>query len=228
MRILNGGKAVSVKKSALETHALAVVRRLKKLYPEHVIPLHHKNAWQLLCAVILSAQCTDARVNTITPRLFKAYPDVRALASAEPEDVEKIIHSAGFYHSKALSLIESSRRICEAFGGEVPQNMEDLLSLRGVARKTANVMLGDYFKKPAGIVVDTHVKRLAFRLGLTKQTDPVKVEKDLTQIIPYEYWGWIAIALILHGRQVCNARKPACSACKLAGLCPHKGVKTSC
>ena len=215
------------KKTALQQHALAVVKELKKLYPEHVIPLHHGNAWQLLCAVILSAQCTDARVNTITPHLFKKYPTVHHLAAADIKEVENIIHSAGFYHSKALSLIESSKRICEAFGGEVPQNMNDLLSLRGVARKTANVMLGDYFKKPAGIVVDTHVKRLAFRLELTRQTDPVKVEKDLTKIIPYEYWGWIAIALILHGRQVCNARKPECSRCSMSGLCPKNGVKIS-
>lgn len=204
-----------------------MLKELKKLYPEHVIPLHHASAWQLLCAVILSAQCTDARVNTITPGLFKKYPTVQKLAAAEVQDVEKIIHSAGFYHSKALSLIESSKRICEVFGGEVPQNMDDLLSLRGVARKTANVMLGDYFKKPAGIVVDTHVKRLAFRLGLTKETDPVKVEKDLTKIIPYAYWGWLAIALILHGRQVCNARKPECSRCTLSNLCQRNGVKVS-
>lgn len=215
------------KKSALAQQALAVVKELQKLYPEHIIPLQHKNAWQLLCAVILSAQCTDARVNTITPHLFKKYPTVYDLAGADIKDVEKIIHSAGFYHSKALSLIESSKRICEVFGGEVPQNMDDLLSLRGVARKTANVMLGDYFKKPAGIVVDTHVKRLAFRLGLTAETDPVKVEKDLTALIPYKYWGWVAIALILHGRQVCNARKPECSRCSLVGLCPRNGVKIS-
>lgn len=211
---------------AKKTDVSALLAALRTLYPKHIIPLHHQSAWQLLCAVILSAQCTDARVNQITPHLFKKYPTAHALAAADLKDVEKIIHSAGFYHSKALSLIESSKRICEVFGGEVPQNMEDLLSLRGVARKTANVMLGDYFKKPAGIVVDTHVKRLAFRLGLTKQTDPVKVEKDLVKIIPYEYWGWIAIALILHGRQVCNARKPLCSQCKMAPLCPQKGVKT--
>lgn len=211
---------------AKKTDVSALLAALRKLYPKHIIPLHHQSAWQLLCAVILSAQCTDARVNQITPHLFKKYPTAHALAAADIREVEKIIHSAGFYHSKALSLIESSTRICEVFGGEVPQNMEDLLSLRGVARKTANVMLGDYFKKPAGIVVDTHVKRLAFRLGLTKQTDPVKVEKDLVKIIPYEYWGWIAIALILHGRQVCNARKPLCSQCKMAPLCPQKGVKT--
>lgn len=211
---------------AKKTEVLPLLALLKKLYPEHIIPLHHQNAWQLLCAVILSAQCTDARVNQITPHLFKKYPTVQDLATADLKEVENIIHSAGFYHSKALSLIESSKCICEVFGGEVPQNMDDLLSLRGVARKTANVMLGDYFKKPAGIVVDTHVKRLAFRLGLTKQTDPVKVEKDLTKIIPYEYWGWIAIALILHGRQVCNARKPLCSQCSLEHLCPQKGVKS--
>ena len=210
-----------------QTRALALVRALKKLYPEHIIPLHHKNAWELLCAVILSAQCTDARVNTITPVLFKKYPTPQKLAAADIEDVEKIIRSAGFYHSKALSLTESSKRICEVFGGEVPQNMQDLLSLRGVARKTANVMLGDYFKKPEGIVVDTHVKRLAFRLGMSKNTDPVKVEQDLTRLIPYKYWGWIAIALILHGRSVCSARKPACSTCALAKLCARCGVKTS-
>lgn len=203
---------------------LPLLKALKKLYPEHIIPLHHKDAWQLLCAVILSAQCTDARVNTITPHLFKKYPTVYDLAKAKLEDVEKIIHSAGFYHSKAVSLIETSKRICEVYGGEVPQTMEDLLTLRGVARKTANVMMGDYFKKPAGIVVDTHVKRLAFRLGLTKQTDPVKIEKDLIKIIPYEYWGWIAIALILHGRSICPARKPRCEECTLSQWCAQRGL----
>ena len=203
---------------------IPLIKALKKLYPKHIIPLHHASAWELLCAVILSAQCTDARVNTITPYLFKKYPTVYDLAEAKLTDVEKIIHSAGFYHSKALSLIEMSKRICEVYGGEVPQTMEDLLTLRGVARKTANVMLGDYFKKPAGIVVDTHVKRLAYRLGLTKNTDPVKIEKNLIKIIPYEYWGWIAIALILHGRSVCSARKPQCEKCTLSTYCPRKGV----
>lgn len=208
-----------------KTAILTLIKELKRLYPKHIIPLQHKNAWELLCAVILSAQCTDARVNIITPHLFKKYPTADKLAVAKLSDVEKIIHAAGFYHSKALSLVEMSKRICEVYGGEVPQTMEELLTLRGVARKTANVMLGDYFQKPAGIVVDTHVKRLSFRLGLTKETDPVKVEKDLTKIIPHEYWGWIAIALILHGRQVCNARKPLCSGCSLSNLCPQKGVK---
>ena len=204
-----------------------LLKTLKQLYPKHIIPLHHQNAWQLLCAVILSAQCTDERVNQITPALFAAYATPQAMAQTDIKDVEKLIHSAGFYHSKALSLIESSKRISEVYGGEVPQHMKDLLTLRGVARKTANVMLGDYFKKPEGIVVDTHIKRLSYRLGLTKQTDPVKVEQDLMKLIPYKYWGWFGIALILHGRQVCNARKPACSRCRLAPICPRNGVKIS-
>lgn len=207
---------------AAKKEILPLLKALQKLYPEHIIPLHHKSAWELLCAVILSAQCTDARVNLITPHLFKKYPTVYDLAKADIKDVEKIIHSAGFYHSKALSLIEMSKRICEVYGGKVPQTMDDLLTLRGVARKTANVMLGDYFKKPAGIVVDTHVKRLAFRLGLTKNTDPVKIEKDLTKIIPYEYWGWVAIALILHGRSICPARKPQCEKCTLSKWCEKR------
>lgn len=212
---------------AKKTDVNELLKALKKLYPEHIIPLHHQNAWQLLCAVILSAQCTDERVNQITPALFQSFPTPQAMARADIKEVEKLIHSAGFYHSKALSLIESSKRICDVYGGEVPQNMKDLLTLRGVARKTANVMLGDYFKKPEGIVVDTHIKRLSFRLGLTRQTDPVKVEQDLMKVIPYKYWAWFGIALILHGRQVCNARKPECSRCTLAGFCPRKGVKIS-
>lgn len=198
---------------------------LKKLYPKVIIPLQHKNAWELLMAVILSAQCTDARVNLITPHLFKKYPTPQDLAQADIKEVEKIIHSAGFYHSKALSLIESSKRICEVYGGNVPQSMKELLTLRGVARKTANVILGDYFGTPEGIVVDTHVKRLAFRLGLTKQTDPVKIEQDLMKIIPHDKWQWIGIALILHGRGVCPARKPNCAACTIAKWCPKCGVK---
>ena len=212
---------------AKKTDVNELLKALKKLYPEHIIPLHHQNAWQLLCAVILSAQCTDERVNQITPALFQAFPTPQAMARADIKEVEKLIHSAGFYHSKALSLIESSKRICDVYGGEVPQNMKDLLTLRGVARKTANVMLGDYFKKREGIVVDTHSKRLSLRLGLTRQTDPVKVEQDLMKVIPYKYWAWFGIALILHGRQVCNARKPECSRCTLAGFCPRKGVKIS-
>lgn len=202
-----------------------VLAELKKLYPKVIIPLKHRNAWELLMAVILSAQCTDERVNQITPNLFKAYSTAQALAEADIKEVEKIIHSAGFYHSKALSLIESSKRICEVYGGEVPQSMAELLTLRGVARKTANVLLGDYFNKPEGVVVDTHVKRLSFRLGFTKQTDPVKIEKDLMKLIPKDKWQWIGIALILHGRSICPARKPNCEGCPLAPWCPKNAVK---
>ncbi|MBR5609004.1 MAG: endonuclease III [Elusimicrobiaceae bacterium] len=202
-----------------------VLAELKKLYPKVIIPLKHRNAWELLMAVILSAQCTDERVNQITPNLFKAYPTAQDLAEADIKEVEKIIHSAGFYHSKALSLIESSKRICEVYGGEVPQSMAELLTLRGVARKTANVLLGDYFNKPEGVVVDTHVKRLSFRLGFTKQTDPVKIEKDLMKLIPKDKWQWIGIALILHGRSICPARKPNCEGCPLAPWCPKNAVK---
>ncbi|MBR2865052.1 MAG: endonuclease III [Elusimicrobiaceae bacterium] len=202
-----------------------VLAELKKLYPKVIIPLHHKNAWELLMAVILSAQCTDERVNQITPHLFKAYPTAQDLAAADIQDVEKIIHSAGFYHSKALSLIESSKRICEVYGAQVPQTMAELLTLRGVARKTANVLLGDYFNKPEGVVVDTHVKRLSFRLGFTRQTDPVKIEQDLIKLIDKDKWQWIGIALILHGRSYCPARKPNCAACPLAPWCPKNGVK---
>lgn len=204
-----------------------VLAELKKLYPEVIIPLKHKNAWELLMAVILSAQCTDARVNLITPNLFKKYPTPQKLAAAEILEVEEIIHSAGFYHSKALSLIESSKRICEVYAGKVPQSMQELLTLRGVARKTANVILGDYFGTPEGVVVDTHVKRLSFRLGFTKQTDPVKIELDLMKLIPKDRWQWIGIALILHGRGICPARKPFCSKCPLAPWCPKNGVKVS-
>ena len=211
--------------SAKKTNVSEILAELKKLYPKVIIPLHHENAWQLLMAVILSAQCTDARVNLITPHLFQKYPSAADLAHANIKEVEKIIHSAGFYHSKALSLIESSKRICDVYGGEVPQSMKELLTLRGVARKTANVILGDFFGTPEGIVVDTHVKRLAFRLGFTKQTDPIKIEQDLMKIIPRQKWQWIGIALILHGRNVCPARKPNCAACTLAAYCPKCGVK---
>ena len=202
-----------------------VLAELKKLYPRVIIPLKHQNAWELLMAVILSAQCTDARVNQITPNLFKKYPTPQKLASAEIKDVEAIIHSAGFYHSKALSLIESSKRICEVYAGQVPQSMKELLTLRGVARKTANVILGDYFGTPEGVVVDTHVKRLSYRLGFTKQTEPVKIERDLMKLLPRDKWQWIGIALILHGRSVCPARKHFCYKCSLSPWCPKNGVK---
>lgn len=202
-----------------------LVKTLKKDYPHNKTALTHKNAYELLVSVILSAQCTDARVNMVTPALFAAYPTPAALGAAKQADVERLIRSTGFYHSKAKSIIAASAIINKDFGGEVPGNMKDLLTLRGVARKTANVVLADIFKKAEGVVVDTHVKRLAFRMGLTNNTDAVKVERDLMQKLPKKDWIWAGNALVWHGRKVCNARKPFCSKCSVETLCPKNGVK---
>jgi len=197
---------------------------LKKAYPDAECSLHHKDPFQLLIATILSAQCTDERVNMVTPALFKKYPGPAEMAKAPIADLEKLVHSTGFYKNKALSLKEASKAITENFGGKVPGDMEKLLTLRGVARKTANVVLGSAFGIAAGIVVDTHVKRLSFRLGLTKETDPAKIEQDLMKALPNNDWIWFAHALVLHGRAICDARKPLCEKCPAAGLCPRNGV----
>lgn len=198
---------------------------LKKTYPDADCSLDHKDPFQLLIATILSAQCTDERVNRVTPALFKKYPGPAEMAKAQVADLEKLVHSTGFYKNKALSLKEASKAIMENFGGKVPETMEELLTLRGVARKTANVVLGSSFGIAAGVVVDTHVKRLAFRLGLTKESDPAKIEQDLMKALPKSDWIWFAHALVLHGRAVCDARKPLCEKCPAAGLCPKNGVK---
>lgn len=204
-----------------------LVKTLKKDYPSNKTALTHKNAYELLISVILSAQCTDARVNMVTPALFAAYPTPASLGAAVQTDVEKLIHSTGFYHAKAKSIIAASAAIEHEFGGEVPGNMKDLLTLRGVARKTANVVLSDHFGVTEGVVVDTHVKRLAFRMGLSTNTDPVKVERDLMKNLPKKDWIWAGNALVWHGRKVCNARKPLCSKCSVNKLCPKNGVKVS-
>jgi len=201
-----------------------IVKILKQHYPYVQTGLRHHDAYQLLMSVILSAQCTDERVNMVTPVLFEKYPKVEDLAKAKTKDVEKIIKSTGFYKSKTKSLIESSKKIVKDFGGEVPKTMKELMTLRGVARKTANVMLGDYFQTPEGIVVDTHVKRLAYRIGFSKNTNPVKVEQDLIKQFPKSEWIWISLALIWHGRLICNARKPKCDECPISKLCPKNGV----
>ena len=198
---------------------------LKKAYPDAECSLHHKDPFQLLIATILSAQCTDERVNKVTPALFKKYPGPAEMAKAQVHDLEKLVHSTGFYKNKALSLKEASLALANNFGGKVPGTMEELLTLRGVARKTANVVLGSAFGIAAGVVVDTHVKRLAFRLGLTRETDPAKIEQDLMKALPKNDWIWFAHALVLHGRAVCDARKPLCEKCPAAGLCPRNGVK---
>ena len=198
---------------------------LKKAYPDADCSLDHKDPFQLLIATILSAQCTDERVNKVTPALFKKYPGPAEMAAAQVSDLEQLVHSTGFYKNKALSLKEASKAIAGNFGGKVPRTMEELLTLRGVARKTANVVLGSSFGIAAGVVVDTHVKRLAFRLGLTRETDPAKIEQDLMKALPKSDWIWFAHALVLHGRAVCDARKPLCEKCPAAGLCPRNGVK---
>ena len=206
--------------------AMAVLARLKKRYPEPEPMLDHRNPWELLVATVLAAQCTDARVNTITPELFRRWPDPAALARAPQEELEDVIHAAGFYHSKAKNLIGAAKRVVEAYGGEVPHTLEELVTLPGVARKTANVVLWGGFGINEGLAVDTHVKRLSFRLGLTKNTEPVKIEQDLIKIFPREEWGDVNHRLVWFGRDVCDARRPACSECELYDLCPRKGVKT--
>ena len=197
-----------------------IIKILKKEYPTVPPALIYSNVFELLISVILSAQCTDARVNMVTPVLFKKYKNPANLAKANLKDIEKIIHSTGFYKSKALSLKETAKAITVKFDGKVPKTMIELLSLRGVARKTANVVLGHGYGKSEGIVVDTHVKRLSFRLGFTKNTNPLKIERDLMEIIDKKDWIWLPNALIHHGRKTCSARKPDCPNCPLKKLCP--------
>lgn len=206
---------------------IKAVKVLQKEYPGTKTALAHHSAWELLISVILSAQCTDARVNMVTPVLFKKYPGAAALAKADVKDVEKIIYSTGFYRAKAKSIMAASDMIVTKFGGKVPGTMEELLTLRGVARKTANVVLSDFFHKTEGIVVDTHVKRVSFRLGFTKETDPVKVERDLMKKTPQKYWIWLGNAFVWHGRKICDARTPRCSVCPAQKLCPKNGIKKS-
>lgn len=203
----------------------ALLRTLKKAYPEAYCSLAHRSPFELLMATILSAQCTDERVNLVTPALFRKYPGPAEMAKAPLADLERLVHSTGFYKNKALSLKEASAAIVKDFGGGVPRTMDELLTLRGVARKTANVVLGSAYGIAAGVVVDTHVKRLAFRLGLTRHTDPGKIEQDLMKAVPKTDWIWFAHALVLHGRAVCGARKPLCGGCPAAKLCPRNGVK---
>ena len=208
------------------SRAMAILALLKKRYPEPETMLDHKNPWELLVATVLAAQCTDARVNTVTPELFRRWPDPAALARASQEDLEEVIRPTGFYHSKARNLLGAARRVTEVYGGSVPRTMEELVTLPGVARKTANVVLWGGFGINEGLAVDTHVKRLSFRLGLTKNTDPVRIEQDLIKIFPREEWGDVNHRLVWFGRDVCDARRPACSECELYDLCPRMGVKT--
>jgi endonuclease-3 len=208
----------------LPRRVAAIGARLAAQWPDAVVELDHQNAYQLLAATILAAQSTDKLINTVTPALFAKYPDPAALAAADPAELEPMIFSTGFYRNKARSLIGMARAVVERHGGEIPQTMEGLVDLPGVARKTANVVLGSALGKNEGIVVDTHVTRLAQRLGLTTHTDPVKIEQDLMAVVPRDQWSIFAHRLIWHGRRVCHARKPDCEHCTLAPLCPSAGL----
>jgi endonuclease-3 len=201
-----------------------ILKILGKLYPAAECALTHEDPLQLLVSTILSAQCTDERVNQVTPELFRRFRTAKDFASVPREELEDLIRSTGFFRSKAKSIQEAARQIHEEFGGKVPETMEDLVRLRGVGRKTANVVLGTAFGKNEGIVVDTHVGRLSRRLGLTRQEDPVKVEEELVRIVPRAEWTLFSHRLIWHGRKVCNARKPLCESCDLAPLCPSADV----
>ncbi|MFO0927500.1 MAG: endonuclease III [Gemmataceae bacterium] len=207
----------------LRSRARRIVRALARLYPDARCSLDHATPFQLLAATILSAQCTDARVNQVTPALFARFPDADALAAADLAELERLIQSTGFYHNKAKNLIACARQLVADHGSAVPATMEQLVRLAGVGRKTANVLLGNAFGVP-GLPVDTHVTRLANRLGLTESADPVVIESDLTSMIAPADWTLFGLRLIYHGRQVCQARKPACAGCRLASLCPRVGV----
>lgn len=197
-----------------------IITRLRETYPDAHCELNYDTAHQLLVATILSAQCTDARVNKVTPDLFAKYPTVVDFAAADRSELEETVRSTGFFRQKAKYIQESSQAIVHVYGGEVPGTMDELLTLNGVARKTANVVLGEIYNVADGVTVDTHVKRLTKRLGLTDQTDPAKVEKDLMAVIPKESWIEISHLLIFHGRRVCFARKPDCANCPLNDVCP--------
>jgi endonuclease-3 len=202
-----------------------IIAGLDRLYPGVTCALTHRSAWELLVATILSAQCTDVRVNMVTPVLFEKYPTVQDFATLEPEQLEPDIRSTGFFRNKSKSVVGAARKVVADFGGNVPQTMEELLTLPGVARKTANVVLGTWFKKNEGVVVDTHVTRISRRLELTKQEDARKIEEDLMPIIPRERWTDFSHEVIWHGRKLCVARSPKCADCGLEKLC-HAADKT--
>lgn len=200
---------------------------LAEEYPDATVALAHRDAYELTVATILSAQCTDERVNQVTPELFRRYPDAAALAEAEQEELEEVIRSTGFYRNKARNLIAMARAVVEEHGGEVPDTMAALNALPGIGRKTANVILGNAFGVDEGVVVDTHVARLSRRLGFTQQKDAGKIERDLMEVFPAERWTMLAHLLIWHGRAVCKARKPQCPRCVVAHLCPSAQVDPS-
>jgi endonuclease-3 len=199
-----------------------ILRRLDKMYPNATCALHHRSPWELLVATILSAQCTDKRVNLVTPGLFAKYPTPRDFAAVKPEVLAEDIRSTGFFNNKAKSIVGAAKKVVNDFGGKVPRTIEEMLTIPGAARKTANVVLGTAYGIASGVVVDTHVQRLSARLDLTKETDPVKIERDLMKIIPREHWILFSHQLIHHGRALCVARSPKCAECDLNSLCYAK------
>ncbi len=211
-------------RTRLKGRVRKILERLEREYPDATCALHHTSALELLVATILSAQSTDARVNMVTPALFAKYRSARDFAGADPRLLEQEIHSTGFFRNKTKSIIGMAQALVERHGGEVPDTMEALVQLPGVGRKTANVVLGTWFGKNDGIVVDTHVQRVATLLGLTKEKDPVKIERDLMAIVPRDKWTWFSHTLILHGRQVCIARRPKCEVCVVNRWCPSSRV----
>jgi endonuclease-3 len=215
----NKGAKKGTKNPLAPGRVAAILDELRKAYPDVVCALNHRNAWELTVATILSAQCTDVRVNLVTPALFKAFPTPKAMAGASLPELEELIRTTGFFRNKAKSIQGAARVVVEEFGGEVPQTMEEILTLPGVARKTGNVVLGSWFNIAVGVVVDTHVMRLSRRLELTKETSPEKVERDLMKILPQDRWIAFSHELIHHGRQICVARKPKCVDCTLEKLC---------
>ena len=223
---VRAGAKTAGKKSAQDPtnpqRVQTILRRLAEHYPHAVCALHHKNAWELMVATILSAQCTDVRVNIVTPALFKRFPTPQAMAKASQAEVEEMIRTTGFFRNKAKNLIGAAKRVVTEFGGKVPQTMEELLTIPGVARKTANVVLGSWYKIPLGIVVDTHVMRITQRLELTKSTTPEKIEQDMMRLIPQDSWIDFSHRVIYFGREICIARKPRCVDCFLEDLCNSK------
>jgi endonuclease-3 len=217
------GRKYSSDESLSRKTALQMLTILRRCYPEARCALYHENPFQLLVATILSAQCTDVQVNRITPDLFARYPDSRALAAADLQELEELVRPTGFFRNKARNLVACARLLVEKFAGEVPRNLEELTELPGVGRKTANVVLGNAFDIP-GMVVDTHVKRLSRRFGWTVEKDPEKIERDLCALLPKQDWTLAGHLLIHHGRKVCKAPIPLCSVCPLQELCPRIGV----
>ena len=209
---------------ARKTRAAEIYDILLAEYPDAECALRHASPYELAVATVLSAQCTDARVNMVTPELFRRYPDPESLSAAIPEQLEDVIRSTGFFRNKTRNLIGMATALIEDHGGELPRNMKELSALPGIGRKTANVILGNAFGIDEGVVVDTHVKRLSNRMGFTKEASPVKIEQDLIKLFPRGVWTMLAHLLIYHGRQVCNARKPRCNKCALSHLCPSSSV----